>query len=464
MVSHNTGKSVTALFKLHALCESKPGVRCLMVRKTRASLTNSAMVTYEEKILPPNHFVLRKGGTRRMRLSYDYPNGSTIVLGGMDNPIKVMSTDWDVVYVQEAIELRENEWDSLSSRLRNGAMAYQQIFGDTNPDHPQHWLKQRCDRGDTLMLESKHEDNPRYWDLEKKEWTPEGAAYIAKLDKLRGPLNERLRWGRWSEAHGAVYTEWRRDKHVVPRREIPPEWPRYWAVDFGYNDAFSCLMAAEDPEGRVIVYQELYKSKTLVEVHAKVMLQLLEREAKYWSDKRQVPLHSMQRILQPRFIICDHQRSERATLEHHLGLSTIPAKKAIQRGIQVVSERLIFQPDGRARFEYMDGSLVHRDEELAAEGRPTSLLDEFPAYVWKPGIKDEPVDADNHSLDSSRYLMMHLDKGSSGLYEAPTYIDTQAESLIPPPGGVRTSGTGRLRFGENMDRERRGGRLFGGGR
>lgn len=461
VVTHN---SLACIFKLHALCESKPGVRCLMVRKTRASLTQSAMVTYEEKILTPNHPVLRKGGTRRMRSEYVYPNGSVIVLGGMDDANKVMSTEYDCAYVQEGIELRESEWDSLKSRLRNGMMAYQQIFGDTNPDHPQHWLHQRQLRGDTLMLESKHEDNPRYWNIEKKEWTPEGASYIAKLDKLRGPLNARLRWGRWEGAEGAIYADWRRDLHVVPRREIPPEWPRYWAVDFGFNDPFCAIMAAVDPEDRVIIYRELYKSKTLLHIHAAVMLELLDREAKYWAHKRNVPLHSMQRILHPRAIICDHQRSERATLEHHLALPTVPAKKGILRGIQVVSERLIFQPDGRPRLEYMENSLVHKDETLAAEGRPTTLLDEMPAYVWKPGTKDEPVDKDNHALDATLYLCLYQDKGSSGLYEAPTYIDTQAESLIPPPGGVRTSGTGRLRFGENMDRERRGGRLFGGGR
>lgn len=462
VVTHN---SMACIFKLHALCESKPGVRCLMIRKTRSSLTNSAMVTYEDKILPPNHPVLRKGGTRRMRSEYEYPNGSVIVLGGMDDPIKVMSTEYDCTYVQEAIELRENEWDSLSSRLRNGMMPYQQLFADTNPDHPQHWLKQRCDRGDTLLLESKHEDNPGFWDIEKKQWTPAGAAYIARLDKLRGPVNERLRWGRWSSAEGAIYADWRRDKHVVSRREIPPEWPRFWAVDFGYHDPFVCLMAAVDPEDRLIVYRELYKSKTLVEVHAKVMLALLEREATYWAQKRNVPIHSMQRLLHPRAIICDHQASERATLEAHLGLPTVPAKKGILRGIQVVSERLIFQPDGRPRLEYMDDSLVSRDESLAAEGKPTTLLEEMPAYVWKPGVRDQPVDKDNHALDCLLYLCLYRDKGSSGLYEPPTYIETtQPSQAIVLPGGIRTSGTGRLRFGEQMDRERRGGRLFGGGR
>ena len=44
-----------------------------------------------------------------MRQAYHYPNGSEVVVGGLDKPSKVMSTEYDLVYVQEAIELFEND-------------------------------------------------------------------------------------------------------------------------------------------------------------------------------------------------------------------------------------------------------------------------------------------------------------------------------------------------------------------
>src|SRR3990167_5289188 len=79
-----TGKSRACLEKLH-LCASKyPGMRGLMIRKTRESLTQSAMVTFDRFVLPPN-------GTVRFRTAeqeYRYVNGIGLMLNSTheDNP------------------------------------------------------------------------------------------------------------------------------------------------------------------------------------------------------------------------------------------------------------------------------------------------------------------------------------------------------------------------------------------
>jgi phage terminase large subunit len=118
-------------------------MRALIVRKTRTSLTESALVTFEDKVLP-EHSRLTEGAQRRLRQSYSYPNGSNIVVGGLDDSQRVMSTEYDMIYVMEAIEATENDWENLTTRLRNGVMPYQQIIADTNPDAPTHWLKGTC--------------------------------------------------------------------------------------------------------------------------------------------------------------------------------------------------------------------------------------------------------------------------------------------------------------------------------
>src|SRR5262245_62179573 len=132
-----TGKSLACLYKLHLLAELVPGFRGLVVRKTRESLTESALVTYETKVLPPGHPVLA-GAQRRLRQAYRYPNGSELITGGLDKASRVMSTEFDAVYVQEAIELSEGDWEALSSRLRHGVLPYQQLIACTNPDAPTH--------------------------------------------------------------------------------------------------------------------------------------------------------------------------------------------------------------------------------------------------------------------------------------------------------------------------------------
>ena len=168
-----------------------------------------------------------------------------------------------LVNVQEAIELSEEDWESITTRLRNNVMPYQQVIADTNPDTPTHWLKRRCDLGKTKMLDSRHEDNPTV--------TP---AYLAKLDALTGPRLQRLRWGRWVQAEGVVYEGWDRATHLIDRFDIPLEWPRYWSVDFGYTNPFCCQFWAEDGDGRLYRYREIYCSKLLVEDHARSILAL----------------------------------------------------------------------------------------------------------------------------------------------------------------------------------------------
>ena len=49
---------------------------------------------------------------------------------------------------------------------------------------------------------------------------------------------------------------------------IPRDWPRYLAIDFGYTNPFVCLWAAKDTDGRLFIYRQIYKTKTLVEDHA----------------------------------------------------------------------------------------------------------------------------------------------------------------------------------------------------
>src|SRR5262249_30756032 len=77
-----TGKSRACLAKLHLVALKYPGMRGCIVRKTRESLTESALVTFERDVVPEGHPIL--GGARRnARQAYSYPNGSVIVVGGL---------------------------------------------------------------------------------------------------------------------------------------------------------------------------------------------------------------------------------------------------------------------------------------------------------------------------------------------------------------------------------------------
>jgi hypothetical protein len=403
-----TGKSKGILEYLNYTAMEYPGCRILMARKTRKSLTESGMVTLEHKVLHPSQGVRFHSSKQQ----YQYPNKSIIAVGGLDKSSKIMSSEWDIIYIQESTEIEQGEWEDCSIRLRNGKTPIQQLVGDCNPGPSTHWIRSRAQSGNLLMYDTYHEDNPTLFNRDGT-MTPDGARYLGKLDKLSGVRYLRYRKGVWCSAEGMVYEDsWSTKHNIVDAFPIPLTWPRYLVVDFGYTHPFVCLWTAEDPDGRLYVYRQIYKTKTLVEDHAKVI-----KAVSKWGERDGEPL--------PRAIICDHDAEDRATLERHLNLITMKAHKTVSDGIQAVASRLRLAGDGKPRLMVMRDSLVERDRDLAEGKQPTELADEPESYIWdtRQGMKkgEQPVKESDHALDCVRYLCAFCDLVPSvvGYFKAP---------------------------------------------
>nr|WP_241265667.1 phage terminase large subunit [Streptomyces boncukensis] len=400
-----TGKSLACLYRLHFAALHTPGIRCLIARKTAVSLGSTTLVTFEKKVAAEAlvaGIVKWFGGSPREAAAYRYANGSVIVVGGLDKPEKVLSSEYDLVFVDEATELTETDWETLGTRLRNGRLSWQQQLAACNPGAPTHWLKQRADRSKLTMLESRHVDNPAYVNADGSV-TGAGRDYFAKLDALTGVRRLRLRDGKWAAAEGVIYDGWDPAVHLVAPFRIPREWTRWLAVDFGFTNPFVAQWWAEDGDGRLYLYRELYRTRRLVEDHARDILAAVTDRNGQWSEPR------------PRAVICDHDAEDRATLERHLGMSTSPAKKTVSDGIQAVQSRLKPAGDGRPRLVLVQGALLERDRDLEDAKLPASTAEEIEGYVWdqKPGKppKEVPVKESDHGMDALRYMVAERDLG-----------------------------------------------------
>lgn len=400
-----TGKSLACLFRVHLAALNTPGIRCLIVRKTAVSLGATTLVTFEKKVAKHalEAGLLRWfGGSPREAACYRYENGSVIVVGGMDKPEKVLSSEYDLVFADEATELTETDWETLGTRLRNGVLPWQQQIAACNPDRPKHWIKQRSDRGSMRMLHSRHHDNPAYVNTDGS-LTAKGIDYMAKLDALTGVRRLRYRDGIWAAAEGLIYEGWDEAVHLIPPFEIPESWTRWMVVDFGFTNPFCAQWWAEDPDGRLYLYREIYRTKRLVEDHARHILRLVTDDEGKWTEPH------------PRAVICDHDAEDRATLEKHLGMGTWAAKKGVSDGIQAAQSRFKAQEDGRPRLFLVQGALVERDPALDALKKPACTEEEITGYVWavKPGglLKEEPLKEHDHGMDALRYMVAQRDLG-----------------------------------------------------
>lgn len=391
-----TGKTYASLFKIHMLLTMYPGAKALVARKTNTALAGSAIATYREMI-DLREGIKYFGGNRIRPAAFEYPNGSIMLVNGLDRPEKVKSVEIDLAYLNEATEVTLEDWEFVRSRLRHGKTPYHQLIADVNPVEPTHWLNERMSAGITTRLLSRHEHNPRYFDLKTNDWTPEGREYIeGVLGGLTGVRLARLRFGMWAAATGTVFEgSYDRSKNVIKRFPIPDTWARYVSLDFGFVNPFVCKWYAEDNDGRLYCYREIYMTRRLVEEHAKQIKQISR-----WGQPGGEPL--------PRIIYADHDAEGRETFTRHTGLYTTAAHKAVAEGIQAMAARLRPAGDGKPRLMYFDDCLVERDEELAKAKKPTCTIEEFDSYVWdtRGGQKrgEQPLKESDHGMDSCRYM------------------------------------------------------------
>lgn len=397
-----TGKSLAMLQKAFYTSLMVPDCRSLIVRQTHASLTGSTLVTFEQQVAPAalaEGVVRWFGGSPRKPAAYQFANGSEILVGGLDRPEKFLSTEFSRIYVDEATQISLKALETLITRLRGNAATYRQIILACNPDHPKHWIKQRCDDGTMRMILSLHRDNPLYVRLDGT-LTERGVDYMAKLDALAGVRRLRYRDGIWAAAEGLVYEGWQDAVHVIDPFDIPAEWTRYVTVDFGFTNPFVAQLWAEDPDGRLYLVREWVRTRMLVEDHATVI-----RDRLLAGHPR------------PRAIITDHDAEDRATLERKLSMGTQAAHKTVSDGIQAFGARLRPQGDGWPRLFVFRDALLERDPEMDAAAAPIGLAEEVLGYVWavKPGnaggLKEEPVKLNDHSMDAARYMVAARDLG-----------------------------------------------------
>lgn len=394
-----TGKSRAVLEKINLVCLLTPRTKCLILRKTARSLATSALRTWERDVVREamrDQSISFYGGSAREPAQYRYSNGSAVVIGGLDDPMKVMSTEYDLAFIQECTEVSEEDWESVNIRLRNGAISFQQIIGDCNPSHPTHWLLERASSGKLQHLVSQHEDNPRYFTPDGTP-TREGVDYIARLDALTGVRYLRLRKNMWAAAEGVIFEEFDPALHVIDPFDVPESWERIWAIDFGHTNPFVWQDWALDEDRRAYLVREIYMSGRIVEDHARQIFEITKGSPR------------------PSAVVCDHDAEDRATFERHTGMGTVAADKAVVPGIEGVQSRLKRAGDGRPRMFFFRNALVEKDPSLVERKLPTSTIEEIPGYVWAPEPaggdrkREQPVKKNDHGCDTTRYLTCEID-------------------------------------------------------
>jgi phage terminase large subunit len=247
-------------------------------------------------------------------------------------------------------------------------------FWTCNPDVPTHFVRTEYIQNEKLDIATWHfvlTDNPVL-----------SGQYIQELKSSHsGVFFDRYILGKWVLAEGTVYDEFQDTVHIVEPFDIPKEWQRIRAIDYGYTNPFVCLWGAVDEDGRLYIYDEYYRRQRLIKDHAE---EIKKREGNFTVT------------------VADHDAQDNAEMKSH-GVYTKRASKEVVVGIQKVKARLKVQGDGRPRLYVFNTC--------------KNLIREFTTYRWNESRegkeeKEEPMKIDDHTMDALRYMVMALDKRS----------------------------------------------------
>jgi hypothetical protein len=210
---------------------------------------------------------------------FKFPNGATVELANLERDKDVEKYQGQqytlIVFDELGNWATDYCWTYMFSRCRSPAGVFCQMFGTGNPGGVGHaWIKNMFIDGfkpnvkyripvaydreakqwiyiTRCFIPSRLEDNPKL--LEKN---PRYKTFLLSLSEhLRRPLY----YGDWDIYAGQVFSEWRRERHVVKPFALPQDnWFRFYALDWGSVKPYAVVKLAVNHDGKVIQYGEIY--------------------------------------------------------------------------------------------------------------------------------------------------------------------------------------------------------------
>ena len=272
------GKSHGIRWDAIVKCLRVPGLKVLILRRTFPELEKTHLLSLPEEV-PPELAEWREG---KRRLIVRHRTGAPAVIQfGHCKDLKAvtqyLSTEWDLIYLDEAQTFLPAQVRLLRSRLRtkNPSIRPQLIMG-ANPGGELHgWLEAHF-----MSKDPDPEDSPGYRPADY-QFIPAlvtdnaklDAAYIDRLLELPELEQRAYLYGDWTAFAGKFFREWDPAVHVIEgldglptdsNGEVLPLWmEREGGMDWGYDpDPVVVEVAAFDSTGRGWLYREVTLYRT----------------------------------------------------------------------------------------------------------------------------------------------------------------------------------------------------------
>ncbi len=259
------GKSHVSRIKMCLLALNYPGIQILLLRRTLKELR-------ENHILQLQKMLKGIATYRDSTKEFIFPNGSRIVLGYCDNERDVLQYQgqaYEVIVLEEATHFTEFQFQTLTESNRmSGNMSKDfdpRMYFTCNPGGVGHsWVKRlfidkdyraKEDPNDYIFIPSLVFENKYIMEHDPN--------YVKVLENLPEDRKQAMLYGNWDIFDGQFFPEFKRELHVIEPFNIPKEWNKYIALDYGL-DMFAVVFIAIDTKGKAYVYNEIHKDNLIV--------------------------------------------------------------------------------------------------------------------------------------------------------------------------------------------------------
>ena len=272
-----SGKSYFITQKIIIRCCREP-IKVLVCRRYGSTLRNSCFSLFKEILTKWKLTPYLK--IRETDFNIKFPNGSEIIMVGLDEETKLLSlNNISTVWIEEAYEVPKPIVEQLNLRLR-GKADNQQIIMSYNPISKNSWLYDFCEVNPPesfRYLKTTFRDNP----FLNKE-------YIQSLESLytRNPAKARVFCdGEYGiDAEGLVITNWRQE--AFDAMELASQGLEHRAgMDLGWIDKSAIIDSLYDRKNKIIyVFNEFYKSGCQLSELASAITDMNLKKTKLYID------------------------------------------------------------------------------------------------------------------------------------------------------------------------------------
>lgn len=266
------GKSWALRRKLVILCVKHYGIRVLLLRRTFAEVKDNHLRPLRKE-LPDSVAVYRE-----IDKSFHFANGSVLRFGYCDSEDDVdqyQGQEYDIIALDEATQFTEYQFQTLKACVRGVNYYPKRMYFTCNPGGVGHaWVKRLFIDRD--FREGEHPEEYRFIAArvyDNPALLKANPDYINQLMSLNPDLKRAWLDGEWDIFEGQFFGEFNPDIHVCEPFEIPRDWFRYRAFDYGL-DMCACVWVAVDSEGNSYVYREFNEPNLIVSEAAKAMLEM----------------------------------------------------------------------------------------------------------------------------------------------------------------------------------------------